>query len=341
MNITENQSLKNFNTFGIDAKAQYFGIAKKNKEILELLQFAKEKNLNIFILNGGSNSLFISDFNGLVIKIETQGIIVEDQPDCVLVSAKAGENWHNFVQYCIENNFGGLENLSLIPGNAGTSPMQNIGAYGVEIKDHFHSLKALNIQTLEIETFNNKDCKFGYRESYFKNEGKNKYIILEVCFLLTKKDPVLNTSYGSIAEELTKNGIKNPTIKDVSDAVINIRKSKLPDPKILGNAGSFFKNPTITAEQFNSLQIIFPEIHHYLLPDGKVKIPAGWLIEQCGWKGVKKGNVGVHEKQALILVNLGNASGKDIYNLSEEIIKSVKSKFEIELQREVNLIGIV
>jgi len=338
MYITENQSLKPYNTFGVDVKARYFAIVKNEEDINEALDFAKKNQVRIFILNGGSNSLFVNDFEGLIIKVETKGIFCEDKNDFTFVTAQAGENWHDFVMFCIEHDLGGLENLSLIPGNAGTSPIQNIGAYGVEIKDTFHSLRALNTETREIESFGKTDCRFGYRESFFKNEGKNRYIILEVTYKLTSKNHVLNTSYGAIEEELRRKNIENPTIRDVSNAVIHIRQTKLPDPKIVGNAGSFFKNPYISIAHYQELKEKFPTLPHYPADKETVKIPAGWLIEQCGWKGRREGNAGIHERQALVLVNYGGATGAEIFNLSEKIISSVKEKFDIHLSREVNII---
>jgi len=256
----------------------------------------------------------------------------------VLVTSQEGENWHEFVAYCLNKNYGGLENLSLIPGNVGTSPMQNIGAYGTEIKDTFVRCKVLNLETLEVEEFDHEKCNFGYRESIFKREGKGKYVILEVTFKLTRKEHLIKTEYGAIQSELSNLGIENPTIQEVSKAVINIRQSKLPDPKVLGNAGSFFKNPTIALSQFEDLKEKFSTIPGY--PNGDfVKVPAGWLIEQCGWKGKQIGNVASHELQSLVIVNkTGNASGKEIFDFSTMIIESVKEKFGIELGREVNII---
>ncbi|MDR3273323.1 MAG: UDP-N-acetylmuramate dehydrogenase [Flavobacteriaceae bacterium] len=338
MQVVNNQSLKSYNTFGIEAKAKYFVIVENEKGIKVALELAQKNQWEIFILNGGSNSLFINDFEGLVIKIETKGISYKIENDFAFVTAQAGENWHNFVLFCLDHNFGGLENLSLIPGNVGTSPMQNIGAYGTEIKDSFFSLKALNIQTHEIQEFTNADCEFDYRESFFKNEGKNRFIILEATYKLTTKNHVLNTSYGAIEEELKRQNIENPTIKNISEAVIHIRQTKLPDPKILGNAGSFFKNPYICLAHYQGLKEKFPNTPHYPMNQEVVKIPAGWLIEQCGWKGKRIGNCGVHEKQALVLVNYGGATGREIFELSEKIIADVYEKFSINLQREVNII---
>lgn len=345
MTIQENVSLKPFNTFGVEAKAKYFALTNNEEELLAVLNQYKNLHrenphkLPLLFLGGGSNILLTKDFDGLVIKLNLKGISEEMMSeDEVLVTAKAGENWHQFVLYCLDKNYGGLENLSLIPGNVGTSPMQNIGAYGTEIKDTFVGCKVLDLESLQIENFDKEQCRFGYRDSIFKQEGKGQYVILEVTFALTTKKHKIKTDYGAIKSELVKTGVDNPTIQDVSKAVITIRQSKLPDPNITGNAGSFFKNPTIPKEEFEVLQKTFPEIHFY--PTGEmVKIPAGWLIENCGWKGKQIGNVASHHLQALVIVNkTGNATGKEIFDFSTEIINSVKEKFGIELEREVNII---
>ena len=339
MNLQENYSLKNHNTFGVEVSAKYFAQAGNFDELKNALEFAKARDLKTLFLGGGSNVLFTENFDGLVIQLNLKGIsekILNENE--VLVTAKAGENWHEFVQYCLRKNYGGLENLSLIPGNVGTSPMQNIGAYGTEIKDTFVNCTVLSLETLQTEVFDAEKCDFGYRDSIFKKEGKGKYVILEVSFKLTTNNHVIKTEYGAIKTELEKMGIENPGIQDVSEAVIHIRQSKLPDPKVSGNAGSFFKNPTIPLEQFEKLQMKFPDIPGY--PNGNaVKVPAGWLIEQCGWKGKQIGNVASHELQALVIVNkTGLASGKEIYDFSSLIIGSVKDRFGIELEREVNII---
>src|SRR5690606_13383877 len=339
MIILENHSLKEHNTFGVDASARYFAAVSTLEDLKSVMNFAKSNNLPTLMLGGGSNVLFTKNFEGVAIQINFKGIeetILSD--DEVLVKAQAGENWHSFVQFCLQKNYGGLENLSLIPGNVGTSPMQNIGAYGTEIKDTFAGCTVLNLLTGETEEFSHERCRFGYRDSVFKQEGKGKYIILEVSFRLSRRNHVIRAGYGAIQSELENMGVTNPGIQDISTAVINIRKSKLPDPKVLGNAGSFFKNPTIPAEQFRYVQERFPGIPNY--PAGNlVKVPAGWLIEQCGWKGKQIGNVASHELQALVIVNkTGNASGKEIFDFSTKIIDSVKEKFGIELEREVNII---
>lgn len=339
MKIQQNFSLKNHNTFGVDVSARFFAEVTSSDELLEAINHSKIQSFPMLFLGGGSNVLFTKDFEGAVIQLDLKGISEEIiNENEVFVTSKAGENWHEFVQYSLGKNYGGLENLSLIPGNVGTSPMQNIGAYGTEIKDTFVSCKVLNLGTLEVEEFNHEKCRFGYRESIFKREGKGKYVILEVTFKLTRKDHFIKTEYGAIQSELKKSGIENPTIQDVSKAVINIRQSKLPDPKLIGNAGSFFKNPSVPMAQFLEVQKRYPEMPNY--PNGDlVKIPAGWLIEQCGWKGKQIGNVASHQLQALVIVNAtGNATGKEIYDFSTKIIDSVKEKFGIELEREVNIV---
>ncbi|WP_299181849.1 UDP-N-acetylmuramate dehydrogenase [uncultured Chryseobacterium sp.] len=335
----ENFSLKPYNTFGVEAKAKYFTEVRSTEELNEALEFSNRQKLNTLFLGGGSNVLFTKDFDGSVIKLSLKGISETTLDDNhVLVTAKAGENWHEFVIHCLEKNYGGLENLSLIPGNVGTSPMQNIGAYGTEIKDIFVNCKALNLKNFEVETLNLEQCKFGYRDSIFKQEGKGKYVILEVTFRLTTQNHIIKTEYGAIQSELQKSGIENPTIQDVSRAVIHIRQSKLPDPKEIGNAGSFFKNPTIPLAQFKELEQKFENIQGYS-NGNQVKVPAGWLIEQCGWKGKQIGNVASHKLQSLVIINAtGKATGKEIFDFSTEIINSVKEKFGIELEREVNII---
>ena len=342
MKIYENFSLKDYNTFGVDVAARYFAEVSSTDELIGVLKSAREKgslDIKPLFLGGGSNILFTKDYEGLVIQLNLKGISEETVSENeVLVTAAAGENWHSFVLFCLEQGYGGLENLSLIPGNVGTSPMQNIGAYGVEIKDVFEKCTVLNLETLMTETFGNAECKFGYRDSIFKNDGKGKYVILDVTFRLTMKNHVIRIEYGAIKSELERQNITDPTIWDVSDAVISIRQSKLPDPKLLGNAGSFFKNPTISKSAFEALQQKFPEIPGYAAGQW-VKVPAGWLIEQCGWKGKEIGNVASHHLQALVIVNkTGQAGGAEIFELSQKIIDSVEDKFGITLEREVNII---
>ncbi len=334
MDIQKNTSLLKYNTFSIDAKAEYFvSIADK----IELKEILHQKFDNIFILGGGSNILFTSDVSGLVLHNNIKGVkIKEETKDHVYVEFGAGENWHEMVLYTIDKGWGGLQNLSLIPGNIGTAPMQNIGAYGVEIKDVFHELRATHLKTGEEQIFNNDDCRFAYRESIFKGKEKGNYIITHVTLRLNKKHKI-NSSYGAINKRLEEMNISNPDIKSLSDAVISIRKEKLPDPAILGNAGSFFKNPVIATDKFDKLKDAHPGIPSY--PSGtQTKIPAAWLLDQCGWKGYQKGDAGVYKNHALVLVNHGKAKGNEIYNLSEEMKQSVASKFDIELHCEVNIV---
>lgn len=337
IDIQYNKSIRSFTTFGVPVIAKKFTKFSNLQELKEVILHPELKNEEILILGGGSNLLFTKDFNGVVVLNTIQGIeIVEETDEKVLVKSGAGENWHEFVLYCVRNNFAGVENLSLIPGSVGASPMQNIGAYGVEIKDVFHSLEAFHIESGEIKTFTNEECNFGYRESIFKNKVKNQFVITSVTFALSKK-PEFKTSYGAINTELELMGIKELSIKAISQAVINIRTSKLPDPKEIGNAGSFFKNPVISREHFEQLIAQFPEIANYPLPDGSVKIAAGWLIDFLGWKGKRIGDYGVHKNQALVLVNYKEAQGSDIFNLSSQILASVEKTFGIKLEREVNI----
>lgn len=329
-------SLKSYNTFGIDVKAKELISVSSLEELQSVLE--KYKNQEIFVLGGGSNMLLTQNIEKPVIHINLKGIkIVNQDENHVWVEAKAGENWHKFVLWTLDNNLGGIENLSLIPGNIGSAPIQNIGAYGVELKDVFDSCKAINIKTKEIKAFTNKECQFGYRESIFKGAEKEKYIILSVTLKLTKRNHKISTSYGVIENELQKNGIKNPTIQDISKAVIAIRESKLPNPKEIGNSGSFFKNPVVSKEIFEKAQKQYPEMPFYTVSENEIKIPAGWLIEQAGFKGKRFGDAGVHEKQALVLVNYGNASGKEIYDLAKTIQQTISDKFGIEIEMEVNI----
>lgn len=339
MQIQENISLKPYNSFAITAKAKYFSAFGSLPELEAALAFRQAKQIApLLILGGGSNILFVKDVDGLVLKNEMKGIhLIKEDADHYYVKVQAGENWHAFVCYCIEQGYAGLENLSLIPGNAGASPMQNIGAYGVEIKDLFQELEAYHLQDRQVRIFRQQDCAFGYRESVFKNRYRNQFVILNVTYRLRKK-PVFNTSYGAIEQELEKMGVQELSIRAIAQAVINIRSSKLPNPSEIGNAGSFFKNPTIPAAQFASLQQQFPAIPGYPAATGDVKLAAGWLIEQCGWKGYRKGDAGCHAKQALVLVNYGRAKGQEILDLSEQIIHSVQQRFTISLEREVNII---
>ena len=337
MEILQHFSLKNYNTFGIEAFAKQFVSVHSSIELAMILkQFSNEKK---FVLGGGSNMLLTKDIDALVIHLDIKGKkIVQEDADFVWVEGQAGENWHEFVLWTIENNFGGLENMSLIPGNVGTTPIQNIGAYGTEIKDTFVSCEAMRIDTQEIKTFDNKSCHFGYRESVFKNEVKDQYIITSVVFKLTKRNHKINISYGDINAELAKNNITNPTLKDVSNAVIAIRKSKLPDPKELGNSGSFFKNPIVSKKAFEAIHAKFPEMKYYDVSETEVKVPAGWLIEQAGFKGKRFGDAGIHKNQALVLVNYGNATGQEILTISKTIQETILATFGILIETEVNVI---
>lgn len=337
MNIQENISLKPYNTFGLDAYARYFVSVETLHDLKKVLSL--EAYPDKFVLGGGSNMLLTKDLDCLVIHVALKGIeVVNEKENKVFVKAGAGENWHQFVLWCLEHNFGGIENLSLIPGNVGATPIQNIGAYGVEVKDVFESCEALNIYTKEIETFTKEDCQFGYRESVFKQDKKNTYVIVSATLALTKTEHQLHMEYGAITAELETMGISNPTIQDISKAVISIRESKLPNPKKIGNSGSFFKNPVISQAHFEKLQHNFPEIPSYVVSPNEIKVPAGWLIEKSGFKGKTFKDYGVHKKQALVLVNYGNAKGSDILSLAVLIQKTIKQLFGITIETEVNII---
>lgn len=336
MKIAHNVSLKPFNTFGFDANAERL-VAIESKS--ELAQYFEENNPQpSLILGGGSNLLITRDLSGTVLKVEIPGFeLVAEDNDHVYVKVGAGHVWHQFVLKCIENNWAGVENLSLIPGNVGTAPMQNIGAYGVEIKHVFHELEAYIIDDRKFQTFELNACNFGYRESIFKRQLRDKAVIASVTFKLNKT-PNFNTSYGAIEAELEKMGVKDLSLKAVSDAVIAIRQSKLPDPKQIGNSGSFFKNPEISNAQFADLKSKFSEAVGYQTMNNTTKVAAGWLIEHAGFKGKRFGNYGVHDKQALVLVNYGGATGQQVFELSETIMQTVFEKYGIQLEREVNLI---
>ncbi|WP_298506387.1 UDP-N-acetylmuramate dehydrogenase [uncultured Maribacter sp.] len=337
MHILQNISLQSYNTFGISAKAKHFCEVSNIEELKNV--FSLKEYPTKFVISGGSNLLLTKDIEALVIHINIKGIsIIEEDNDYVILKVMAGENWHEMILWTLENNYGGLENMSLIPGKTGTAPIQNIGAYGVELKDHFVSCEALHTETLEIKSFSKEACKFGYRDSYFKNEGKGKFVITSVNLKLTKTNHILNTSYGSIEEELLKKNIKKPSIQDISNAVITIRQSKLPDPKEIGNSGSFFKNPILSKEEFLVFSSKHPEAPFYKISDTLFKVPAGWLIEQSGFKGKRLGDAGVHKKQALVLVNYGKATGQEILNLAHTIISEVRNKFGITISPEVNII---
>ncbi|WP_339625309.1 UDP-N-acetylmuramate dehydrogenase [uncultured Winogradskyella sp.] len=335
--IKHNISLKAFNTFGIDANAGAYCDVTTLEDLKTVLK--EKQNRPFFVLGGGSNMLLTKDIDALVLHINLKGItVVEETENSVIINAKAGENWHDFVLWCIKHNYGGVENLSLIPGNIGTAPIQNIGAYGVELKDVFESCEAIHIKNQSHKKFMYDDCKFGYRESVFKQDLKDQYIITSVNLRLTKNKHKLHLDYGAIKTELAKLNIEKPTIKDISKAVIAIRQSKLPDPKDIGNSGSFFKNPVISAQQFKDLLSNFPEAPSYKISDTAIKVPAGWLIEKAGFKGKRFKDYGVHNKQALVLVNYGNAQGKDIFDLAKLIQKTVKRIFNITIDTEVNII---
>lgn len=338
MMLQENCSLRAYNTFGIEVSARYVAEAADVDTLQSLIEEPKFRALPLMVLGGGSNVLFRSNYNGVVVLNRIPGIeIVREDEQEILVKAGSGVVWHELVMWTVERNYGGLENLSLIPGCVGAAPMQNIGAYGVEMKDCFHSLEALHTETLEIHRFTSAECKFGYRESVFKRELKGEYIIVSVTFSL-KKQPVLKTHYGAIEQELEKMGISDLTVKAVSDAVIRIRQSKLPDPKVTGNAGSFFKNPEITPVQKEQLLAHYPDAVVYPLENGNFKAAAGWLIEKAGWKGKRVGHCGVHHLQALVLVNHGGAGGQEIFDLSTNILEDINNKFGILLEREVNIL---
>ncbi|MEO9660293.1 MAG: UDP-N-acetylmuramate dehydrogenase [Maribacter dokdonensis] len=337
MIIYDHFSLKNYNTFGIDATARYFVEVTTIEELQDILE--NNSYPRKILIGGGSNMLLTDYIDALFIHVNLKGKQIVSQDDNnVIVKVMAGENWHNMVMWAIDHDFGGLENMSLIPGNTGTAPIQNIGAYGVELKDCFVSCEAFRIEDQQLVTLSKEECQFGYRDSFFKNEGKDKYVITSVTFSFTKKNHNINSGYGAIENQLLKESISNPTIKDISNAVIAIRQSKLPDPKELGNSGSFFKNPIVTKEIFTRFSTTYPEAPFYKVSEDYYKIPAGWLIEQCGFKGKRFGDAGVHKNQALVLVNYDNATGKDILDLAAKIIKEVKRKFGIEISPEVNLI---
>ncbi|MDO7171854.1 UDP-N-acetylmuramate dehydrogenase [Mariniflexile sp. AS56] len=337
MQIQQNISLKPFNTFGIDVSANHFVSVSTIEELKQILSLKEYPNK--LILGGGSNMLLTKNFEGLVIHVNLKGIeIVSEHTDCVFVKAYAGENWHEFVLWCINNDFGGIENLSLIPGNVGTTPIQNIGAYGVEIKDTFESCNAISLENIHIETFKKEDCQFDYRNSIFKNEAKGKYIVTSVTFKLTKQNHQLHINYGTIASQLEAMKITAPSIQDISKAVIAIRESKLPNPKVIGNSGSFFKNPVVPKTLYTNLLQNFEDMPSYPVSDTEVKIPAGWLIEKAGFKGKRFGDYGVHKNQALVLVNYGDAKGSDILNLSILIQDTIKRLFNIYIEAEVNIL---
>ncbi len=337
MQILEGVSLKTYNTFGIDVKAAFFSEVSSEEALLELLAWQKEQDIPLLVLGGGSNVLLSKDFAGLVLKmaIKDSKVISEDD-DSVLFSVGAGVNWHQFVMYCVAQGYGGVENLSLIPGTVGAAPMQNIGAYGVEVKDTFHSLHGYNLEHGTFEQYFKEDCEFGYRTSIFKTHLKDKFIITRVNFTLNKKH-ILNTNYGAIGQALSEQGRTEFTIADVAEAVINIRKSKLPDPAVVGNAGSFFKNPIVEKTFADELLMKYPEMPSFKTENLEyIKLSAAWLIEQCGWKGKRIGDAGTYPKHALVLVNFGNATGAELMAVALQIQKDVLDKFKVEIHPEVN-----
>ena len=337
--VLENVSLKSYNTFGLDHTSEFFITLNSERESSDVFKDGRSVIKPLLILGGGSNMLFTADFKGTIIHPQIGGIYIEDKkPDYAIVSSGAGINWDSFVEWTVNQGFGGIENLSLIPGTVGASPVQNIGAYGAEVKDSIEKVRAVSLKDGSIREFSNNDCKFGYRNSIFKNEIKGRYLITRVYFKLNSNS-LLNLNYGPLKDEVDKLG--SVTLKNVRQAVINIRRSKLPDPEIIGNAGSFFKNPVVTSVAAVSLKNSYPDIPVYEDQSGGIKLPAGWLIEQCGWKGKRIGDAGVHEKQALVIVNHGGATGKEIYGLSEAVKKSVWEKFGVELEREIEVIGAI
>lgn len=339
MSILENVNLQPYNTFGIEAYAKYFTVLKASTDIVDLLASNVFKSERHLILGGGSNLLFTKDFDGLVVKVEVGGKrIVREDDDTLELEVGAGENWHTLVKYCVDRNWGGMENLSLIPGTVGAAPLQNIGAYGVEIKKIISSVQAYEISSGKVVTFTNEECMFGYRESIFKQQAKDQYLISSITLILTKRGHHFVTNYGAIAEVLKQKAIRELSVKAISDAVIQIRTEKLPDPSKIGNAGSFFKNPSIEPELHDSIKNEYPSLPAYPAIGGKVKIPAAWLIEQCGWKGKTFDNIGVHRHQALVIVNYGGGEGEKIWQLAMKIRESVKDKFGITLVPEVNVV---
>ena len=337
--IQENISLQRLNTFGIEAKAKYFIEVVSTTQLEELIRHPVYRDHSHLILGSGSNVLFTKDYEGIIIKCALSGISIRNEnDDFVLLKGGAGENWHSLVMHCIQHNWGGVENLSLIPGTVGAAPMQNIGAYGVEIKDVIECVNGIDLGTGIERSFTSSDCKFNYRESIFKQELKEKYFISSITLRLTKKNHQIKTVYGAIKEVLNKHSVLQPTIKDVSDAVIAIRQSKLPDPQLIGNAGSFFKNPAVSESVLEEMKKDYPSMPFYPTDNQYFKISAAWLIDQCGWKGKKFGSIGVHPLQALVLVNYGDGKGEEIFQLATRIQHSVKEKFGVTLTTEVNII---
>ena len=337
--VNTDVDLSSYNTLGISARARYFASISSENELKTILRHPKTDGLKIIVLGGGSNVLFVEDFDGLVLHIEIEDRkVIKENDDNVLLKIGAGENWHETVRYCVEKGWGGIENLSLIPGTVGAAPIQNIGAYGVELEEVFEWLNAIDIEGREVRRYKKEDCGFGYRDSIFKGELKDVVIVTHVVLKLSK-NPILNTSYGAIQSELESRDIAHPTIRDISDIVIDIRNNKLPNPDSLGNAGSFFKNPIVEHEVYQEIKKEYPSAPGYPIDENKIKVPAGWLIEEAGWKGKVVGNAGTYKQQALVIVNHGGATGREILSLAHNIKKSVKEKFGIALVPEVNIIG--
>lgn len=337
--LQEKQSLRSLNTFGVDVKAKLFTTVSSVDDVATFFKMPISQQMPLLILGSGSNILFVKDFDGIVVKDEIKGIdVVKESSETVTLRVAAGEEWHEFVRYCVDRDYGGVENLSLIPGTVGAAPIQNIGAYGVELMEVIDEVSAVDRLSADTRVFKRQDCRFGYRESVFKHELREKLFISSVTLTLTKKNHRLNTSYGAIHDTLKQMNVTSPTIRSISDAVIAIRQSKLPDPSKLGNAGSFFKNPVVGEKEYTTLKQSFPAIPGYFSENQSVKVPAAWLIEQCGWKGKRNGDVGVHHQQALVIVNYGNGTGESIYALAMEVKSSVQSKFGISLTPEVNIV---
>lgn len=339
LSVKENVDLASLNTLNIHAGARYFVEVTTKQEVRSLFQDSRWNEVPVFILGGGSNVLFVGDFEGLVVRVGIPGKKVEGKDEeYVLLTLGAGENWHKIVRYCVHKGWGGIENLSLIPGTVGAAPIQNIGAYGVELQDVFESLTAVEIKTGDEYTFNKQDCRFGYRDSIFKNEFEDRFVITDMTLKL-KRQPELFTEYGAIQDKLEHRQLTEPTVEDISDIIIDIRNSKLPDPAELANAGSFFKNPVIDNSKFEALRKEYPSVPGYSMDGGHTKVPAGWLIEETGWKGKICGNVGVYQQQALVMVNRGGATGEEIIKFARRIQQSVNETFDIELVPEVNIVS--
>lgn len=331
------QSLKKFNTFGVEAFSKSLIKLSNEEELVSMISNNKLSGKRLMILGGGSNVLFTKDFDGTIIHPLMNSISIRDiDKDTVSVNCDAGVEWDDFVEYCVDNNYGGVENLSNIPGNIGAAPIQNIGAYGVEVKECIESVRTVDLENGDIKIFDNRECEFAYRRSIFKEKLKGKYLISSVLFRLSPNPGSFRLSYGNVNERVLQRG--TPCLKTIRETIIEIRKEKLPDPEIIGNAGSFFKNPMVKSSHFESLLKSFPEMPCYPAENKLIKIPAAWLVEKCGWKGYRNNDAGVHKNQAIVLVNYGNASGMDIFQLSEEIKNSVREKFDITLEREVNIV---